>query len=112
MLAALLGLAAGVGMAAPAHAQTPVNLPAPVYLLDAASGQIVRVADDGVTQRTVTHELAPVTAFDVAPDGSKLAYVAGNQLIEAGADGLNRVVKLGGGALGATGAETARRRGH
>jgi Tol biopolymer transport system component len=82
----------------PALAQTPVTLPAPVYLIDGASGQIVRVAADGVTRRTVTHELAPVTAFDVSPDGSLLAYVTGNQLVEAGADGLNRVVKLEGGA--------------
>ena len=107
VLGATLGLLAGVGLARPAHAQAPINLPAPVYLLDAPSGQIVRVADDGVTRRTVTHELSPVTAFDVAPDGSKLAYVAGNRLIEAQADGSNRVVKLDGGALNTGGAQVA-----
>ena len=95
----LWALAAAV-TATPALAQTPVTLPAPVYLIDGASGQIVRVAADGVTRRTVTHELSPVTAFDVSPDGSMLAYVTGNQLVEAGADGLNRVVKLEGGGGG------------
>ena len=100
MLAVLMGLLTGVGVVRPARAQTPINLPAPVYLLDAPSGQIVRIGNDGVTRRTVTREFSPVTSFDVSPDGSKLAYVAGNKLIEASADGSNRVVKVDGGALG------------
>ncbi len=114
VLAVVLGLVAGVGVVRPALAQTPINLPAPVYLLDAPSGQIVRVANDGVTRRTVTHELAPVTSFDVSPDGSKLAYVAGNKLIEAQADGSGRVREAGWGRsqpgrcqAGAAGAQAA-----
>ncbi|MFN8466039.1 MAG: hypothetical protein U0X20_10830 [Caldilineaceae bacterium] len=105
LLAAMLGLIVSVGLAQTALAQAPINLPAPVYLLDAPSGQIVRLANDGVTRRTVTHELSPVTSFDVSPDGAKLAYVTGNRLIEAQADGSNRVVKLSGGAIKMAGAQ-------
>ena len=54
---------------------------------------------DGLTRRTVTHEVNPITVFDVAPDGSKLAYVSGNQLIETDANGLNPVLKFAGPAL-------------
>ncbi len=106
VVALVTALVIGLVMIRPAHAQTPINLPAPVYLLDAPSGQIVRVANDGVMRRTVTHELSPVTSFDVSPDGSKLAYVAGNRLIEAQADGSNRVVKLDEGAANMAGAQT------
>jgi Tol biopolymer transport system component len=83
--------------ATPAHAQTPVSLPAPFYFIDGYSNQVVRLAADGVTRRTVTRETSPVTALAVAPYGGKLAYVAGNRLIETDASGLNRVVKLEGG---------------
>ncbi len=75
------------------------SLPAPLYYIDGYSDQIVRLETDGLTRRTVTYETDPVTAFDVSPDGSKLAYVSGNRLIEADANGSNPVLKFAGPAL-------------
>ncbi len=82
--------------------QPPV-LPAPVYFISAADGQLWRLAPDGRTLTQLTSEPAPVTEFDVSPAGGALVYIAGNELVRAAADGGGRVVLLRGPAL--TGAE-------
>lgn len=85
--------------AAPLWQGSSANLPAPLYYIETFSGQIVRLDTDGTSRRTITHETEPVTAFDISPDGSKLAYVSGNRLIESDSNGLNPVVKFAGPAL-------------
>ena len=42
------------------------SLPAPLYYIDLPSGQIVRLDVDGLTRRTVTHEVNPITVFEAA----------------------------------------------
>lgn len=88
--------------AAASSAPAAISLPAPLYYVDGYSGQVVRLDVDGTSRRTVTRETGPVTALDVSPDGSKLAYVSGNRLIEADANGLNPVVKFAGPAPGSS----------
>ncbi|MDX1687295.1 MAG: hypothetical protein R3248_04865 [Candidatus Promineifilaceae bacterium] len=83
--------------AAPTTAGEQV-LPAPLYYL--REGQIMRLEIDGVTVTQITNEASPVTDFDVSPDGDRLAYVSDNDLIEADADGGNRVIKVGGEVYG------------
>lgn len=72
------------------------SLPAPIYYLDGTTDQIVRLEADGTTRRAVTHEIQPITAFDVSPDGARLVYVVGNNLVETDAAGLQRTVKVTG----------------
>lgn len=69
-------------------------LPAPLYYL--SEGQIMRLDADGLTLTQITTEAEPVTDFDVSPDGHRLAYVSGNDLIETDDGGGNRVVKIRG----------------
>lgn len=81
----------------PTHAADPPKerlLPAPLFYL--ADGQIMRLDADGQTMTQITNEAEPVIDFDVSPAGSRLAYVSGNDLIEADADGGGRVVKVQG----------------
>lgn len=59
----------------------PQVLPDAVYFLN-ERGQIIRLEADGQQVSGVTQEDEPVTAFTVAPDGSRLAYISGNNLIE------------------------------
>ncbi|MCL4507678.1 MAG: DPP IV N-terminal domain-containing protein [Chloroflexi bacterium] len=81
-------------------AQKPISntaaLPAPVYYLGRLSGsdQIWRVEVDGQTAVQVTHELSPVTDFDVSPTDGKLAFVSNNNLILANPDGSRRTVMV------------------
>lgn len=79
----------------PTPAGDPV-LPAPLYYL--GDGQIMRLGVDGQTVTQITSEAEPVTDFDVSPGGERLAYVSGNNLIEADADSGNRIIKVMGGA--------------
>ena len=74
--------------------QADFQLPAPVYLL--REGQIWRLEHDGITQRQITHEPAPVNSFDVSPVDGGLVYVSGNALIYADAYGENRQVLVAG----------------
>ncbi len=93
---ALLGGGKFALAAPPAQDAAAISLPAPLYYIDQYSQQVTRLEMDGVTRRTITRETEPVTAFAVSPDGSKLAYVSGNRLIEADANGLNPVLKFAG----------------
>ena len=90
--------------AATAPAATPTQpppsamLPAPVYFL-APSGttqQIWRIENDGTAQTPITKEPSGVTDFDVSPADGSLAYVSGNVLIKADAQGHNRTVLVQG----------------
>lgn len=74
-------------------------LPAPLYYIDRASGQIMRMERDARTVTQLTNEGASITAFDVAPVSGDLVYVANNSLIQTDARGGNRVVKLQGPSL-------------
>lgn len=78
--------------------QPPV-LPAPIYFISAADGQLWRLAPDGRTLTALTSEPAPVTEFDISPLDGALVYIAGNQLVRAAADGSGRAVLLRGPAL-------------
>jgi hypothetical protein len=71
-------------------------LPAPLYFIAAADGQIWRVERNGDTATQITHEAEAVTYFDVSPVDGMLVYVSGNSLILAGADGGDRQLVFGG----------------
>lgn len=73
-------------------------LPAPLLVLDIQDDvdQVFRIETDGATRRALTAEAGPVLDFDVSPADGRLAYVAGNDLIVANADGSNRVVLVDG----------------
>jgi hypothetical protein len=70
--------------------------PSPLYYIEDTSGQIWRVDVDGANPLQITHEPAPVLAFDVSPIDGHLVYVSGNSLIEADALGGNPRVILAG----------------
>lgn len=74
-------------------------LPAPLYYIDPASGQIMRMERDATTVTQLTNEGASITAFDVAPVSGDLVYVTNNSLVQTDARGGNRVVKLQGPSL-------------
>jgi hypothetical protein len=78
---------------APTPSTLPAVLPAPLYYL-ADSGQVMRLEPDGFNQSQITHEAEVITAFDVSPADNRLAYVAGNSLIESDTAGGGRVVKV------------------
>jgi hypothetical protein len=61
--------------------QSPIQLPAPVYFINAEDSQIWRVEMDGVSLTQMTSESGPVTDFDVSPKDGALAYISDNQLI-------------------------------
>jgi hypothetical protein len=84
--------------------EVPPVLPAPLYFLANRSGsfQVWRVEVDGATLDQITDEAADVDAFDVSPADGTLAYVSGNQLILANADGGDRHVLVAGAELSAT----------
>ncbi|MHB1355396.1 MAG: TolB-like translocation protein [Anaerolineae bacterium] len=67
-----------------------VHLPAPLYLL--RYGQIWRINQDGRGLKQISNETAPVREFDVSATDSSLAYIAGQRLIHARADGSGRRV--------------------
>jgi hypothetical protein len=71
-------------------------------------GQIWRLARNGESAQQITHEAMPVDSFDVSPIDSTLAYVAGNHLVHAGADGQDRRVLLAGPELEPVADELAR----
>lgn len=52
-------------------------LPAPLYTIDPASGQVVRVARDGRPAAQVTFEAAPVLELAVAAEAGTIAYIFG-----------------------------------
>jgi hypothetical protein len=79
----------------------PVVLPDAVYFLN-ERGQLARLEADGVQVTLITREAAPVTGFDVSPDGQQLAYISANSLIESDAFGENRVVKVQGASFDPT----------
>ena len=85
----------------PSATDTPTPsavLPAPLLFLSNRSGsdQIWRLDVDGVTLTQLTNEAAPVTDFDAAPVGGRLAYVSDNDLIVANADGSGRALLVDG----------------
>jgi hypothetical protein len=84
--------------------EAPPVLPASLYILADHSGsyQVWRVGVDGATIDQITDEAADVDGFDVSPADSTLAYVSGNQLILADADGGDRRVLVAGAELPAT----------
>lgn len=52
-------------------------LPAPLYLIDAATGQVERLERDGVTVTPITFEAQPVLELAVATEAATLAYLVG-----------------------------------
>lgn len=80
--------------------ETPPVLPAPLYFISASDQQIWRVSRDGVTLTRITNEPAPITAYDVSPVDGALAYVSGNSLFRADADGGNVVLLVDGPEIG------------
>ena len=81
--------------------EAPPILPFPLYFLADRTGsfQIWRVAVDGVTLTQITAEPGSVGWFDVSPADGTLAYVSGNELILADAEGGNRRVLVTGAPL-------------
>jgi hypothetical protein len=71
-------------------------LPAPLYFVEAESGQLMRLARDGATFQQVTHEAARIEEFAVSPAGDALAYISDDTLIQSDAWGGNRIVKVKG----------------
>ncbi len=83
-------------------AEPPGLLPQPLYYLAPDGGgikQVHRLDEDGATVTQLTFEPANVSAFDVNPLDSSLAYVANNQLLRMNADGSGRQVLVDGGPL-------------
>lgn len=67
-------------------------LPAPLYYLNPADGQVWRVEVDGETLTQVSHEAAPVEQYDVNPVDGSLALLSDNALIVTDALGGDRRV--------------------
>lgn len=92
----------GTPIPAPTEEPTPTGesprvnrlLPGAFYFI-AGDGQIVRVEADLITQSIITAESAPVTDFGVNPVDGRLAYVAGNDLVESDPFGAGRILKVG-----------------
>jgi hypothetical protein len=80
----------------PTEAPQTGPLPAPLYFISAADGQIWRVGRDGTTLTQITHEAAPVTYYDVSPADGGLVYISGNILFLADGDGGSRQPQFGG----------------
>jgi len=72
-------------------------LPATLYYLQ--NGQIWRLGADAQTQKQITHESAPIDAFDIHPLSRLLAYITDNTLVTTDADGSGRQVLRAGTAL-------------
>ena len=72
-------------------------LPATLYYLQ--NGQIWRLGADAQTQKQITHESAPIDAFDIHPISRLLAYITDNTLVITDADGNGRQVLRAGAAL-------------
>jgi dipeptidyl aminopeptidase/acylaminoacyl peptidase len=73
-----------------ATSTVPANsavMPAPVYFISFADGQLWRVERDGTTLTQITNEAAAVTYYDISPADGSLAYVSANTLVLADADG-------------------------
>jgi hypothetical protein len=71
-------------------------LPSPLYYIENTSGQIWRIDVDGANPLQITHEPAPVLAFDISPVDGQLVYVSGNKLMAADAlGGTPRVIVTG-----------------
>jgi hypothetical protein len=62
-------------------------LPAPVYFIASADGQLWRVERDGVTLTQITRGEAPVVYYDVSPADGGLVYISANSLILSAGDG-------------------------
>ncbi|MFN8486598.1 MAG: SH3 domain-containing protein [Caldilineaceae bacterium] len=91
LLLACLGFCLG---SRTASAASPPLLPAPLYFIDGATRQLMRLERDGVTLLAITHETAPITDFDVSPSDGSLVYVSGYSLIQTDLRGEHRVVKV------------------
>jgi dipeptidyl aminopeptidase/acylaminoacyl peptidase len=77
--------------------QNLFSLPADLYYLQ--NGQIWLFSADAQTQQQVTHESAPIDAFDISPTSGMLAYITDNTLIITDADGSRRQVLRAGATL-------------
>lgn len=73
-------------MPEPTATPLPSVLPAALYFIS-TDGQIMRQEADGQTLTLITQEVSPITDYDVASGGQKIAYVSGNNLYESAADG-------------------------
>jgi hypothetical protein len=76
-----------------------IKLPAPLYLIDSKTEQIIRLETDGKTTTPITSEAKPVTDFDVSPKDGSLAYVSDNDLILTDALGRHRIVSVDGDSI-------------
>lgn len=85
----------GVGGCRPA-VEAPTPLPAPLYFVDAGSGQLLRMESDGATIRQITEEPARIDEFAISPVDGTLAYISDDRLIQSDAWGGNRIVKVKG----------------
>lgn len=85
---------------APAASNDPAGavLPAPLLFLSqqTESKQIWRLETDGTTVRQLTQEELEVSDYDVSRVDGRLAYVAGNDLLIANADGTGRTLLVDG----------------
>ena len=72
-------------------------LPATLYYLQ--NGQIWRLGADTQTQQQITHESAPIDAFDISPTNGMLVYITDNTLVITDDDGNDRQVLRAGAAL-------------
>jgi hypothetical protein len=52
-----------------------MTLPAPLYFVAFADGQVWRLERDGQTLTQITFEASPIIAYDLAPNGSDLVYL-------------------------------------
>jgi hypothetical protein len=78
-------------------ADTLAALPAPLYYIGRATGQVMRLEQDGVTVSQITAEPAPVADFDVV--GDWLAYTSDNSLITLNLASGERTVRVVGGSF-------------
>jgi Tol biopolymer transport system component len=77
-------------VALPPAGPLALPLPAPLYFIDDATGQIARLERDGATVTQITDEALPVLDFDISPSDGTLAFVTDNQLVAVDAAGANR----------------------
>ncbi len=74
----------------------PAIMPSPLYFIDDATQQVVRLEADGVTTTPLTSETAGVSDFDITSDGVRLAIVTDNTLVEFNLINGTRTVKVEG----------------
>jgi dipeptidyl aminopeptidase/acylaminoacyl peptidase len=99
VLIGVMGCQPVIESATPTPLPTPAPLPllpAPLYFVDAASGQLMRMERDGAMIQQITNEPARIDEFAISPVDGTLAYISNDTLLQSDAFGDNRIVKVKG----------------